>query len=154
MPVTLVSYEDNESFSSQLTFELPESDDEQSESDSYEFKMENDDVKTIPFHSDCHVCASHVHHHNLIDKLLEDLLAVTNDIVDENDFIDSVGRFKVLLQGLEDQSYDGMSIFYHLCDQSTAPNPTFTVVKLIQLFDCVCEISATAFEHLYSSVCM
>mmetsp|Transcript_17594 Transcript_17594/g.38080 ORF Transcript_17594/g.38080 Transcript_17594/m.38080 type:complete len:944 (+) Transcript_17594:190-3021(+) len=144
VPVSLVSFnDDDQSISSTVTLESSDSvieiDLTGEESDSCEYKQEGSTLRVVTPQLQCPICDSHVHHHQ-IDELLGDWKEVNQ--VDEQFRIDFVTRFKVLLQSIEDDSCDGTSIFYHTCEWDYAPNPIFTVAKLIQLFDVICNIVA------------
>lgn len=81
-----------------------------------------------------------VNHHTKIDNMLADKPQL--EVGDEEEY---VKRFKELLNGLEDYSYNGKSIFFHAaCELNDSPNPLLTVVKLIQLFDAICQIAMSS----------
>jgi len=143
----IISYSgDDESVSSSVTQDFPDPDiDLAGEHDmSHNCKREGENVRSVTPQLECHVCASHEHHHNQIDKLLGDFRNLVYEDVDDFciEFATYVNRFKLLLQGIEDNGCKGTSIFYHTCERSKAPNPVFTVAKLVQLFDRICQIIA------------
>lgn len=155
MPVTVVTRDDESSVSSSVSLELPDTSSCSDRSSEHEHGQEGHqrNVSFAARDTGCHVCASQKHHHCLIEKLLGDLGTFESnpeEVVDWFDIVtDFICRFKVILQGLNDDSCDGTSIFYHRCskDNEEAPDPTFTVVKLIQLFDIICQKVSTAFDN-------
>lgn len=80
-----------------------------------------------------------VSHHQHIDKLLNDWKA--GHQLEALSCIDFVGSFKKLLQGIEDDCNHGRSIFFQDCGLSEVPNSLLTIVKLIQLFERICNIA-------------
>ena len=155
VPVSLISFHDDcSSVSSAVTLDckpLPDSDTDSTDEHcvTCESEQGGSNCRVSTSQLACHVCDSHIHHQNQIDKLLGDWKAGTSASarIDENFRVEFVSRFKVLLQGLEDDGHEGASIFYHACKGRKSPNPTLTVAKLIRLFDVICQISDTLSRH-------
>jgi len=145
IPVSLVSFDtlDDQSATSEVTIDITASsseaaidltiDDDSSDEESSGSSSVPEEV--IPQHK-CRCVDHHQHIVNLLNDWKEG-----QDL--EAEFcIDFIGSFKQLLQGIEDDCNHGRSIFFHEnCELNKSPNPLLTVVKLIQLFEKICDIA-------------
>ncbi|KAL7553845.1 hypothetical protein ACHAWF_017183 [Thalassiosira exigua] len=145
-PIPLISNDDDQSIPSIITLILPDHSDVESlcverigneGSDSHDQRSAARDG--------CHICDGQLHHHRQVDILLRDIKAAVADVdADISGWADFVRRFKVLIQGIDDDFRDGASFFFHQCEFTNGPNPIFTMVKLVQLFHEICEIISKA----------
>mmetsp|Transcript_1492 Transcript_1492/g.2524 ORF Transcript_1492/g.2524 Transcript_1492/m.2524 type:complete len:948 (-) Transcript_1492:8-2851(-) len=130
----------------QLCTVLPEtvmvtSDNEQSVTSgvTLEPALSNSEVEMLSMSSsvECHTCERH----SLLLGQIEELLECAKTIPEDESFITYfVSKIEQILGSIEEDADSGISIFYHECSGTEQFNPSLTIVKLLQVFDGLCQV--------------
>lgn len=108
--------------------------------------LSDSEVEIISMSSsaECHTCERHSLHLGQIERLLENVKAIPTYREEETFIVEFIAKIKALLDEIEADADTGISIFYHECSGSGQFNPSFTITKLIQVFDGLCQICMIA----------
>jgi len=108
--------------------------------------LSDSEVEIISMSSsaECNTCERHSLHLGQIERLLENVKAIPTYREEETFIIEFIAKIEALLCAIEADADSGISIFYHQCSCSGQFNPSFTITKLIQVFDGLCQICMIA----------